>query len=173
MNKYLIDTNIFIESAYRFYAFDICPGFWQFLERCSQTDSIKSISKVYDEITSDNPNLQEFKERLKNTGFFLPIKDITRDSYEKIAETLKAMQYKQQAIDDFSSGADFFLVVLAYQESYTIVTHEAKNGNNARNVIKIPNVCEQLEIIKCIDIAEFLRCERVRFVLEETHQGEI
>lgn len=174
MNKYLIDTNIFIESARRFYAFDICPGFWEFLEkRCSQTDSIKSISKVYDEITPDNFKLQDFKERLKNTGFFLPIEDITPNSYKKISETLKAMQYTQKAIDDFSSGADYFLVALAYQESYTIVTHEAKINNNARNVIKIPNVCEQLEIIKCIDIAEFLRCERAKFVLEETHQGEI
>lgn len=62
MNKYLIDTNIFIESARRFYAFDICPGFWKFLGKCSESDSVKSISKVYDELTSDNSNLQDFKE---------------------------------------------------------------------------------------------------------------
>ena len=70
MKRYLIDTNIFIESAYRFYAFDICPGFWDFLDKCSRLDSMKSINKVYDEITSANNDLQNFKERLKSRGFF-------------------------------------------------------------------------------------------------------
>ncbi|MBD5164410.1 DUF4411 family protein [Helicobacter sp.] len=171
MTKYLIDTNIFIESAYRFYAFDICPGFWDFLEKCARLDSVKSIDKVYNEITSDNPNLQEFKERLNNREFFLSIENIGLESYAVISQTLRTMQYTQKAISDFSSGADYFLIALAYQESYTIVTHEAKSGNNAKNTIKIPNVCESLEI-DCIDIAEFLRRKQARFVLENTTQQE-
>lgn len=171
MNKYLIDTNIFIESAYRFYAFDICPGFWDFLEQCSQTDSVKSISKVYDEITSNGPNLQDFKEKLQKAGFFLSLDGINLESYATISQTLQTMQYTQKAIQDFSSGADFFLVALAYQESYTIVTHEAKSGNNARNTIKIPNVCKDLNI-NCIDVAEFLRREQARLILENTIQQE-
>lgn len=171
MNKYLIDTNIFIESAYRFYAFDICPGFWEFLNKCARLDSIKSIDKVYDEITSNNSNLQEFKERLNNREFFLSIENIGLESYAIISQTLRTMQYTDIAIKNFSSGADYFLVALAYQESYTIVTHEAKSGNNAKNTIKIPNVCESLEI-DCIDIAEFLRREQARFILENTTQQE-
>lgn len=172
MNKYLIDTNIFIESAYRFYAFDICPGFWEFLKKCSESDSVKSIDKVYNEITSDNPNLQDFKERLKNRGFFLSIENINAESYANISQTLQTMQYTQKAISDFSSGADYFLIALAYQEAYTIVTHEAKSGNNAKNAIKIPNVCERLGI-NCIDVAEFLRSKQARFILEETYQNEV
>lgn len=170
MNKYLIDTNIFIESAYRFYAFDICPGFWEFLNKCARLDSVKSIDKVYKEITSDNLKLQDFKEQLNNRGFFLSIENnIRAESYAEVTQALRAMQYKRLAIDNFSKGADYFLVALAYQESYTIVTHEAKSGNNAKNTIKIPNVCEQLGI-KCIDIAEFLRREQARFILENTTQ---
>ncbi|MBX7490838.1 DUF4411 family protein [Helicobacter turcicus] len=132
MSKYLIDTNIFIESAYRFYAFDICPGFWEFLKKCSQRDSIKSISKVYDEMTPNDSNLQDFKEQLKNKKFFLPIESISLESYAKVSKTLQTMQYTPLAIKNFSNGADYFLVALAYQESYTIVTHEAKSGNNAK-----------------------------------------
>lgn len=165
MKRYLIDTNIFIESAYRFYAFDICPGFWDFLDKCSQLDSVKSINKVYDEITSANNDLQNFKERLKSSGFFLPIENITSKSYAEISQTLLTMQYTQKAIQDFSNGADYFLIALAYQDSYTIVTHEAKGGSNAKNKIKIPNVCEKLGIC-CIDVAEFLRQEQAKFVLE-------
>lgn len=89
MNKYLIDTNIFIESAYRFYAFDICPGFWDFLEKCSESDFVKSIDKVYNEITSNKPELQDFKEKLKNEGFFLSTEKyyvrISQESFTNIA----------------------------------------------------------------------------------------
>ena len=165
MNKYLIDTNIFIESAYRFYAFDICPGFWDFLEKCSETDCVKSIDKVYDEITSNNPKLQDFKERLKGAGFFLPIENIAPSSYVKVSQMLQEMKYAEIAIKNFSECADFFLIALAHQESYTIVTHESKSSGNTRNKIKIPDVCEKLNI-NCIDIAEFLRRERAKFVLE-------
>lgn len=165
MNKYLIDTNIFIESAFRFYAFDICPGFWEFLEKCSESDSVKSIDKVYDEITSNKPELQDFKEKLKNAGFFLSTENIKFESHRKVSQTLLKMGYTEIAIRHFSGDADFFLVALAHQESYTIVTHEVKSSGNTRNRIKIPDVCEKLEIC-CIDVAEFLRCERAKFVLE-------
>ena len=166
MRLYLIDTNIFIESAYRYYAFDICPGFWDFLEKASDSDYIKSIIKVYEELQSDKKELENFKEKLKDKEFFLPIENITPDSYAKISTTLQKMGYYQEAVSKFSRGADYFLIALAYQESYTIVTHETKGGNNAKSQIKIPNVCEQLNI-KCIDIAEFLRHEKAQFILKE------
>lgn len=57
------------------------------------------------------------------------------------------------------------MTALAYQESYTIVTHEAKSGNNAKSQIKIPNVCEKLEI-ECIDVADFLRQHHIQFILK-------
>lgn len=74
------------------------------------------------------------------------------------------MGYYQDAIKNFSSSADYFLIALAYQESYIIVTHEAKSGSNAKRQIKIPNVCEKLNI-ECIDVAEFLRRCSIKFAL--------
>lgn len=133
MKKYLIDTNIFIESAYRFYAFDICPGFWDFLEKILNLGYAKSIINVYDEIRGAKQELMDFKEILKTKDFFLPIENITDKTHAKIATTMKEMQYEQDTIRHFSSGADYFLIALAYQESYTIVTHEAKSGNNAKS----------------------------------------
>lgn len=50
-NKYLIDTNIFLESVHRFYAREICPGFWDWLEEVAKINkNIKSIKKVREEI---------------------------------------------------------------------------------------------------------------------------
>lgn len=94
----------------------------------------------------------------------MSIENITAESYSKISETLQKMEYYQEAVNEFSSGADYFLVALAYQESYTIITHEAKSGNNTKSQIKIPNVCKQLEV-ECIDISDFLRREKVKFIL--------
>lgn len=164
MDKYLIDTNIFIESAYRFYAFDICPGFWEFLDKSSDSNYIKSIIKVYEELQPDKEELTNFIEKLKDKEFFLDIENITVASYTKISKTLQEIGYYEDAIRNFSSVADYFLIALAYQESYTIVTHEAKSGSNTKSQIKIPNVCEKLTI-ECIDISDFLRREKVRFIL--------
>ena len=165
MRKYLIDTNIFIESSNRHYAVDICPGFWDFLDKISNLDNVKSITQVYDEFTPDIEELKNFRERLKSKGFFLPIENITPKSYITTTTTLQKMGYSPSAIDDFSPKADYFLIALALQEQYTIVTQEARTQALAKNRIKIPNVCERLGI-ECIDIVEFLRYERAKFVLE-------
>lgn len=43
--KYLLDTNIFIESKNRYYGFDIAPGFWEWLNRAMTNGDINSIKK--------------------------------------------------------------------------------------------------------------------------------
>lgn len=166
MAKHLIDTNIFIESANRHYAIDICPGFWDFLTKASKSNNIKSIIQVYDEFTPDDERLEHFRQNLKNNNFFLPIESITPETYNNITLTLSNMGYQPQAIENFSKRADYFLIALALQENYIIVTHEAKSGNNAKTQIKIPNVCEKLKI-ECIDIADFLRQHQVQFILKD------
>lgn len=165
MKKYLIDTNIFIESANRHYAIDICSGFWHFLIKVSKLDNVKSIIQVYDEFTPDDERLKNFRQNLKGNHFFLPVENITPESYSKVTKTLIDMEYTQQAIAKFSMHADYFLIALALQENYIIVTQEAKSGNNAKNQIKIPNVCDRLGI-GCIDVVKFLRYEKARFILE-------
>ena len=165
MKKYLIDTNIFIESANRHYAIDICPGFWDFLIKVSKLDNVKSIIQVYDEFTPDDERLETFRQNLKGNHFFLPVENITPESYSKVTITLIDMEYTQQAIANFSRHADYFLIALALQESYIIVTQEAKSGNNAKNQIKIPNVSEKLGI-ECVDVVKFLRDEKAKFILE-------
>lgn len=93
MRKYLIDTNIFIESSNRHYAVDICPGFWDFLDKISNLDNVKSITQVYDEFTPDIEELKNFRERLKSKGFFLPIENIAPQSYITTTTTLQKMGY--------------------------------------------------------------------------------
>ena len=46
----ILDTNVFIESKNRYYAMDICPGFWEFLEDDFKAGRSMSITHVRAEI---------------------------------------------------------------------------------------------------------------------------
>jgi hypothetical protein len=43
---YLLDANVFIEAKRRYYAFDICPGFWDALIVHAENSTIKSIDRI-------------------------------------------------------------------------------------------------------------------------------
>ncbi|PAF43528.1 DUF4411 family protein [Helicobacter sp. 11S02596-1] len=161
LSKYLIDANIFIESALRYYAFDICPGFWDWLKIVSiEKTHIKSVKKVLEEVKQPK-ELSEFLKELNKNKFFIDENKITPESFMAVASKLEQMNYESEPISEFSSGADFFLIALAYQDHYKIVTHE-KRADNTRKRIKIPNVCQELGI-ECINVADLLRDEKIKF----------
>ena len=49
---YVLDANVFIDAAKRYYAFDIAPGFWDSLALLAQIGSVRSIDRVYQEFFS-------------------------------------------------------------------------------------------------------------------------
>ena len=61
MNKsrplFVLDTNIFIDAHRRFYAFDLCPAFWECLEYYCREGKVRSIDQVRDEIVYDEDQL--------------------------------------------------------------------------------------------------------------------
>lgn len=48
---FLLDTNVFIEAYRRYYAMDLCPGFWDCLEHYCKEAQLLSIDRVRDEIS--------------------------------------------------------------------------------------------------------------------------
>lgn len=56
--KYLLDANVFIEAKRRYYAFDLCPGFWDCLVSHHQGDRIQSIDRVKQELERGDDLLQ-------------------------------------------------------------------------------------------------------------------
>ena len=44
MDKYLLDTNIFINAHRQYFPIDFCPAFWSFLEKLNQ--KVKYIGKT-------------------------------------------------------------------------------------------------------------------------------
>lgn len=51
---YLIDTNVLVEAKNRYYAFDIAPGFWAWLQQAHQQSHVCSIEPVRDELLIGN-----------------------------------------------------------------------------------------------------------------------
>jgi PIN domain protein len=47
---YLVDSNVLIEAKNRYYAFDIAPGFWAWLDQAHQQSLACSIEAVRDEL---------------------------------------------------------------------------------------------------------------------------
>lgn len=47
---YVLDANVFIEAKKRYYGFDICPGFWTYLEREMAAGTVRSIDAINAEL---------------------------------------------------------------------------------------------------------------------------
>lgn len=43
---YVLDANVFIEAARRYYAFDLAPRFWESLEHHAANGRVRSIDRV-------------------------------------------------------------------------------------------------------------------------------
>jgi len=52
---YVLDANVFIEAAQRYYAFDLAPGFWQALLDHAKDGRIQSIDRVSVELSTRTP----------------------------------------------------------------------------------------------------------------------
>lgn len=57
MTKFLIDTNSLIDAKDSFYAFDICPGFWNAIARHHASDEVFSIDRIRGELLDGNDSL--------------------------------------------------------------------------------------------------------------------
>ena len=66
--KYLLDTNILIEAKNGFYAFDLCPGFWEWIKAYQD---MRSIQMVKDEILEGNDLLSEWTDSELSDDYFL------------------------------------------------------------------------------------------------------
>lgn len=57
---YLIDSNIFIEAKRRYYGFDICPGFWDWLAGAGARDIAASIEMVELELKAGKGEISDW-----------------------------------------------------------------------------------------------------------------
>lgn len=142
---YLIDSNIFIEAKNRYYGFDFCPAFWDFLDKEIDKTTIFSIKEVYTELSKGDDDLALWIKNRKDTSFFITVDDKeTQKEFMKIAQYVQS-NFSQEEVNKFLSVADPWLIAKAKVLEATIVTHEVLAPLNTKKV-KIPNICAHFGI---------------------------
>ncbi len=69
---YLLDADVFMTSANNYYAFDLAPGFWEWLKSPAVQASVASVEAVKEEVNVGNDDLAEWIAGLPEE-FWLPI----------------------------------------------------------------------------------------------------
>lgn len=164
MMAYLLDANVFIKAKNDEYGFELCPGFWAWLDQSNAAGIVFSIDAVRDELLGRGDELTDWA-RAKGADFFLrPDEDVV-SNLQRLSAWARGADYTDGAKAEFlGSGADSYLLAHAMAHGHTVVTLEQVDQRKSR--IKIPEAAIPHNV-KCLRPYEMLRIERARFVLEE------
>lgn len=164
MTQYLLDANVFIQAKNFYYGFDICPGFWDWLDHVVPLGTAHSITRVCDELTDGNDELAQWVKARKHDGRFLDITDAaTQSVFRDVAAAVQAGSYTEAAKAKFLGGADPWLVAKAKTAGAVVVTHE-KPAADAKARVPLPNVCIAAGVAY-IDTFHLLRGQAASFGL--------
>jgi hypothetical protein len=154
--SYLLDANVFIEAARRYYAFDLAPRFWTSLEQLARDGRIRSVDRVKQELERGKDTLAEWAVRDFAHGF------VRTDTAEVLAEFREVMdwanrqaQFLDAAKEQFAGSADGWLVAHAKTNGHMVVTMEQFSADVRRRV-PIPNVCNAFGV-RYVNTFEMLR----------------
>lgn len=143
--KYLFDTNVFIEAKNRYYAFDICPGFWDWMDHVAEVDA-GSVVPVCDELRQGKDDLAQWANSRRTKPWFLKIDDAaTQQALAAIANHVTQAPYRDEAKAKFMSGADPWLIAKASVIGAKVVTHEMP-APDAKRRVPIPDVCDAFNV---------------------------
>ena len=142
---FLIDTNILITAYKKYYPFDFCAGFWDFvLEQCDR-ENIGFIKSVIDEIKDGSDALSEWiGDNIQRLNVIDNTISEIQIRYARIADALEykkiSKNYSNTEIKRFLDKADPWLIATALHYGYKVVTNE-NIVEESSSKVKIPNVC--------------------------------
>ncbi len=142
---FLLDANVFIEAYKRYYAFDICPGFWHCLLHNNKNDSLISIDEVKDEIEVGKDKLWQWVASTPASMFVSSKTKSVQNAYTEIMTWVTHRYSNDKAVEDFAQSADGWLVAYAVAHDAVVVTDEQPRPD-ARKRVLIPAVCDQFRV---------------------------
>ncbi len=139
--RFVLDANVFIEAHRRYYAFDICPGYWAALTGHHAGGRLCSIDRVRDEILGQADALSQWARQLPGS-FFAGTGDPSVAAWfgRIIAWVQAQFQFFLAAKEAFAAGADGWLIAYAKAQGLVITTNEVPNPAIKRRV-PLPDVC--------------------------------
>lgn len=158
---FVLDTNVFVEAHRRYYALDLCPGFWECLEHYCQEPRLQSIDRVRNEI-NEGDALDEWVRQASGAMFVSTAEENVAQRYGGVMAWVQGNdQFRPEAKAQFASGADGWLIAYAGVHDFSVVTQEVFDPN-VRKKVPIPNVCRQFDV-PYVDTFFMLRTLEVRF----------
>jgi len=162
-DTYVLDANVFIEAARRYYALDLAPRFWESLLEHARAERVMSIDRVQQELGRGKDELASWADGRFGSAFMPTDGPDVVDRYRELMEWVQSQaQFSDAAKADFASKADGWLVAYARANGCVVVTQEVL-APDARRKVPIPNLCEAFGV-RWIDTFSMLRNLGVRFV---------
>jgi len=155
---YLLDSNVLIQAKNEYYAFHLCPGFWEWIRREHAAGNVFSISRVRDELMEGNDELAEWAGCQSGDFFLEPDRSVGLQMAE-VTQWVMNQNFKEAAKRDFLAKADPIIIAMALAHpEFIVVTHEV-HIEGERKKVKIPTVCQALGV----------KYERTFTMLTKTH----
>ena len=149
--KYVLDANIFIEAYKRYYHNQIVSSFWQWL---INDEEIYTIKRVKEGVKDGNDGLFKLMEGIKEVSAQV-------QNFNIVANHVQNHYTAQQEIDKFLSKADPLLVATGIDNTnIIIITSEVSVGKDSTK-IKIPNICQELEVNYQIEVFDILKSKPI------------
>jgi len=161
---FLLDTNTLIQAKNDYYAFGLCPGFWDWLIAANAAGTVHSIEPVLGEIRDGNDDLTDWANA-RPPSFFLPVDGAAAAQLPRVVQWVQAGDFREEAKRDFLAKADPVLIAYALAHGRTLATHEVHIEGERRKV-KVPTVCRALGV-NCVRTFQMLTSEAVRFVVDQ------
>lgn len=148
-SPYVLDSDVFIAAKNSYYAFPICPGFWDSLIYHHEAGNVSSIDRVKGELLAGRPteDLVQWVKSDVPAEFFLSTDDESVSSAyaDVMLWVQRNPQYFDQAKAKFATEADGWLVAYSWVHNVTVVTNEQPQPNSQRRIL-LPDVCAQFNV---------------------------
>jgi hypothetical protein len=146
---YVLDSDVFIAAKNSYYAFAICPGFWDSLIHHHGAGNVCSIDRVRSELLAGRKTedlVLWVKGQLPSAFFKETDEEAVLNAYEQVMLWVQRnVQYFDQAKAKFATEADGWLVAYAMVYGLTVITNEQPRPES-RNRILLPDVCTQFNV---------------------------
>lgn len=152
---YIFDTNIFIRSKHEM-PMDLWPTFWRRIAEMINAGDVLSNVQVKGEIDKGGDELTDWMKRNVPAGFYIGNDADVMVRYGEVINWAQTRSvYKQEAVEEFASVADVYLVATAAAKGLVLVTNETSDPKCTRRV-KIPDACNAFGVRFC-DLNTVLR----------------
>lgn len=162
MARYLLDANVLIEAHKRYYAPDICPGFWEALVSLHGAGEIVSIDRIKDEIDRGDDALKAWCATLPDSWFAASGEAAVLRAFADAQAWVGSQGFNDAAKAKFAMDADGWLPAYAQAHGLVLVTEETPSPL-AKGRVPLPSVCDALGV-RYMNTFAMLRVLGIRFV---------